>query len=83
MKKVLSKVLGSGYFAACFMMFCTVRAEAYIDPSAVTYIVQAVAGVLIALGAIITVFRHKIVKFFKGAKKEEQAEKIEFKDIEE
>jgi len=41
---------------------------AYIDPSAVTYVIQAVAGVVIALGALITVFRHKIVAFFKKNK---------------
>ena len=43
----------------------------YIDPSAVTYVVQAVAGVVIALGALVTVFRHKIFAFFKKGKKED------------
>lgn len=57
--------------------------HAYIDPSAVTYIIQAVAGVLIAAGAILTVFRHKIFAFFKKNKKTDESEKskIEFKDV--
>lgn len=72
------------YFFACFWMFFSSVSFAYIDPSAVTYVVQAVAAVFIALGAILTVFRHKIAGFFKKGKKEEQPEeKIELKDIEE
>lgn len=62
----------------------TVPVHAYIDPSAVTYIIQGVAGVLIALGAAFTIFRHKIFKLFKGKKKDEKQEedKIELKDVE-
>lgn len=51
----------------------------YIDPSAVTYVIQAIAAVVIAIGACLTIFRHKIVSFFKkdkGTKKKE----IHFKD---
>ncbi len=85
MKKLLKltgKTAAFVYFLGCFMMLFTVQAQAYIDPSAVTYIVQGVAGVLIALGAAFTIFRHKIFAFFKGKKKtaDEEADKIEFKD---
>lgn len=52
----------------------------YIDPSAVTYVIQAVAGVIIAIGALITVFRHKIVAFFKKGKKDETKAEIHFED---
>lgn len=48
----------------------------YIDPSAVTYVIQAVAGVVIAIGALLTVFRHKIVAFFKKGKKDEKKQEI-------
>lgn len=62
----------------------TMPGAAYIDPSAVTYVIQAVAGVVIALGAALTIFRHKIFAFFKGKKKTEEAEEaIEFKKVEE
>lgn len=72
------------YFFTCFWMFFSNYSFAYIDPSAVTYAVQAVAAVFVALGAIIAVFRHKIMQFFKKGKKEEQPEeKIELKDIDE
>ena len=84
MKKLFGKMMSLVYFSGCFFALFTMNVHAYIDPSAVTYIIQAVAGVLIALGAVFTIFRHKIFKFFKGKKKEEeQEEKIELKDIEE
>lgn len=64
MKKVL-KVLKLVYFFTCFFILLGNTSYAYIDPSAVTYVIQAVAAVFIALGALVTVFRHKIVAFFK------------------
>lgn len=52
----------------------------YIDPSAATYVIQAVAGAIIALGAIFAVFRHKISAFFKKNKKNEVKPEIHFND---
>ena len=83
MKKLLGKTLSFFYFFGCFFVVFTMHVHAYIDPSVVTYIIQGVAGVLIALGAVFSIFRHKIIAFFKGKKKDEQEEKIEFKDVEE
>ena len=54
----------------------------YIDPSAVTYTAQAVAAVVVALGALITVFRHKIVAFFKKDKTQNTKREIHIKDDE-
>ena len=84
MKKVLGQAVKFIYFFGCFFVLFTIPVHAYIDPSAVTYIIQGVAGVLIALGAAFTIFRHKIFKLFKGKKKDEKQEedKIELKDVE-
>ncbi len=84
MKKVLGQAVKFIYFFGCFFALFTIPVHAYIDPSAVTYIIQGVAGVLIALGAAFTIFRHKIFKLFKGKKKDEKQEedKIELKDVE-
>lgn len=68
MKKTIIKLFSFLYFFTCFYSFFTMYAHAYIDPSAVTYIIQAVAAVFIALGAILTVFRHRIAQFFKKNK---------------
>ena len=83
MKKFLGQTFKFTYFASCFWYFFTIPAQAYIDPSAVTYIIQAVAGVLIALGAAFTIFRHKIFAFFKKSKKNSEtgSAAIEFKDV--
>ncbi len=84
MKKVLGQAVKFAYFFSCFFVVFTMHAHAYIDPSAVTYVIQAVAGVLIALGAAFTIFRHKIFAFFKAKKKTGDTEDaIEFKDVEE
>ncbi len=56
------------YFFSLMMIVCSKSVYAYIDPSTITYLVQAVAAVLIAVGAALTVYRHKIVAFFKGKK---------------
>ena len=84
MKKCFLQCLKFTYFFCCFFALFTMPVHAYIDPSTVTYIIQGVAGVLIALGAAFTIFRHRIFKFFKKKKSEQNKEKeqIEFKDIE-
>ena len=67
----------------CFAVICTVNAYAdYIDPSAVTYTAQAIAAVVVALGALATVFRHKIAAFFKKNKGETAKREIHLKDEE-
>lgn len=83
MKKILGQVFKFVYFFSCFFTFFTNYSHAYIDPSAVTYVIQAVAGVLIALGAAFTIFRHKIFAFFKKNKKQnnETEDAIEFKEV--
>lgn len=85
MKKFLGQTLKFTYFFGCFFALFTIQVHAYIDPSAVTYVIQAVAGVLIALGAAFTIFRHKIFAFFKKNKKNNEAEEtaIEFKEVDE
>lgn len=74
MKKMMLKLLFFMYFFTCFFSFFTMYAHAYIDPSAVTYVIQAVAAVFIALGAFFTIFRHRIAQFFKKNKAAEKRE---------
>lgn len=74
MKKCL-KVFQFLYFFTWFFVLLGNTAFAYIDPSAVTYVIQAVAGVAIALGAAATVYRHKIAKFFRSMKKKQAKKK--------
>ena len=47
MKRIVGKVISFVYFFSCFFTLFTIPVHAYIDPSAVTYVIQGVAGVLI------------------------------------
>ena len=62
MKKTI-KLLGktSVLFFSCMMIF-GVNARAYIDPSVTTYLIQAIAGIVIAAGAAFGIY-------FRRAKK--------------
>ncbi len=79
----MNKICKTGkfiYFFACWWVILSIDAQAYIDPSAVTYVIQAVAAVFIALGALITVFRHKIFAFFKKNTKQAEKKEIHLKE---
>lgn len=80
MKRVVFRLVNFTYFLACWWVFFSIDAYAYIDPSAVTYVIQAVAAVFIALGAIFTVFRHKIYAFLKGDSKKSKKREIHLKE---
>ena len=80
MKRTVFKLMNFTYFFACWWVFFSIDAHAYIDPSAVTYIIQAVAAVFIALGAVVTVFRHKIYALFKGNSKKSKKREIHLKE---
>lgn len=61
MKKAV-KVFGAAYAAFAFMLLLGANANAYIDPSVMTYLIQAVAGVVIAVGAVIGIYWRRAKK---------------------
>lgn len=81
MKRVCVNVFKAVYFLTAFFMFFQLNARAYIDAGAVTYVIQAVAAVIIALGAGISIFGHKIKKLFNKNDKKEKEEIIVDEDI--
>lgn len=62
MKKVLKKIAVLGCVGTTAMLFFGLNGCAYIDPSVTTYIIQAVAGIVVAVGAVVAVY-------FRRAKK--------------
>ena len=44
------------------MLLFGANGEAYIDPSVMTYIIQAVAGIIIAVGAVVGIYWRKARK---------------------
>lgn len=62
MKKISKVFMMAGFTAVCSMLLFGRDVHAYIDPSVMTYVIQAVAGVIIAVGAAIGIY-------FRRAKK--------------
>lgn len=62
MKKVLYFVFSSLFFVIGFSLAFSMNASAYIDPSVMTYAIQAIAGIAIAVGAGLGIYFRKIKK---------------------
>ena len=62
MKKTIKTLFTLGITAFCAMLFFGVNGKAYIDPSVMTYMIQAIAGLVIAIGAAVGIY-------FRRAKK--------------
>lgn len=75
------------YLAPCMMTLLSVPTYAYLDPSVMTYTIQVVAGVVIAVGAVIGILWRKAKKrvqnklgIDENAKKEVEADVVEFQE---
>lgn len=62
MKKKIMTVGFAAYTALCFMMLFGANGQAYIDPSVMTYVIQAVAGVMVATGAAVGIYWRRAKK---------------------
>lgn len=62
MKRVLKFLGAAGFTGICGMLFFGRDINAYIDPSVMTYVIQAVAGIVIAVGAVAGIYIRKIRK---------------------
>ncbi len=62
MKKILKLTTLACVTGLSAMLFFGVTGQAYIDPSVSTYIIQAVAGIVVAVGAVVAIY-------FRRAKK--------------
>lgn len=59
MKNKIINILTISFFTICFTILFSINAKAYIDPSVMTYAIQAIAGVIIAIGAFIGIYFRK------------------------
>ncbi len=53
------KLLLSMLYFACFSVMLVPTAHAYLDPSVMTYTIQVVAGVVVAVGAVVGIYWRK------------------------
>ena len=65
MKKALKRSGIILLLAAYLMIFTMPAAHAYIDPSATTYMIQAIAGIVIAVGSVVIIFWRRTKKKLK------------------
>ena len=78
------KIIRLLYMVPCVLVIMTSGANAYLDPSVMTYTVQVVAGVVVAIGAVIGVYWRKAKKkvqdklgIDENAKKEVEEDVVE------
>ena len=62
MKKLFVKIGAGMFFGVNFALLFSLNVRAYIDPSVMTYAIQAIAGIAIALGAAIAMYWRKVRK---------------------
>lgn len=58
------------YFFFAFSLLFSITSFAYIDPATTSYLIQIVAGVVIAAGATVGIFWKKIKMSFRRKKME-------------
>lgn len=80
MKKVV-KVMAVVYVFAASMLLFGQNGSAYIDPSVMTYVIQAVAGVVIAVGAAVGIYFRRVKKKMQDKLGIEETKEMESDDI--
>lgn len=58
----MKKLLRYAYCMTCFVVMLAFPVHAYLDPSVMTYAIQIVAGLAVAVGAIVGVYWRKAKK---------------------
>lgn len=83
-KKVAAVLCFSVYVSFAGMLLFGANGFAYIDPSVMTYVIQAVSGVVIAIGAVVGIYWRRAKKKLndklnieEGKNKEVESDEIE------
>lgn len=79
----MKKLLAFLAFFTLAMLTCMSTALAYIDPSAMTYLIQIIAGVVIAAGAALGFYWRRIKRALSKRKNKEEDEEYEEDDEDE
>lgn len=62
MKNNLKMIAMAAFVGTCSMLAFGLNANAYIDPSVMTYLIQVVAGIVVAVGAVAGIYFRKAKK---------------------
>ncbi len=69
----MKTLIRRSYYTFFMLLLFLAPAFAYLDPGTVSYVVSMVAGLFIAGGAALAIFRRKIVLFFRNLGKKKQS----------
>lgn len=58
----MKTVMMACFVGICSMLMFGLNANAYIDPSVMTYMIQVVAGIVVAVGAVVGIYFRKAKK---------------------
>lgn len=58
----MKTVIMACFVGVCSMLVFGLNANAYIDPSVMTYMIQVVAGIVVAVGAVVGIYFRKAKK---------------------
>lgn len=79
----MKKIIAFLAFFALAMLMCMQTALAYIDPSAMTFIIQIIAGVVIAAGAAVGFYWRRLKRAVSKRKNKEEEEEDDEEDEDE
>ena len=82
--RIIRNVLKIGFVFSVAMLLFGVNGKAYIDPSVTSYVIQAVAGIAVAVAAVVGIFWRRARKKVKDKlgveeKKEQESDDLEVK----
>lgn len=80
MKNVI-KVLAAVYMFTAGMLLFGINGNAYIDPSVMTYVIQAAAGIVIAIGAAVGIYFRRVRKKVQDKLGIEETKELESDEI--
>ena len=76
-----TKLMAAAFAFMAAMLLFGENGSAYIDPSVMTYVIQAVAGIVIAIGAVIGIYFRKAKKKVQDKLGLEETKEMESDEI--
>lgn len=64
-------------YIICLSVIMTPVCYAYIDPATTSYLIQIIAGVVIALGTVVGIYWNKLKRLFKKKKGDAEEASVE------
>ena len=77
----MKKLMKTFYLVAVCMLMFGMDIQAYIDPSVMTYLIQAVAGIVVAVGAVVGIYFRRAKKKINEKLGVEEKKEIESDDF--